>query len=282
MEPTPAGSPPPTVSVSVIVPCLNGARFLLQALASIGTQPGVEVIVVDGGSTDGSVEMIRAWAAQRPFARWTSEADRGQADAINKGFAVAHGELVTWLNADDQLEPDTIARVAREFAADPELELVWGFCLVVDPQGKPLYVQNPFVREDFAQLRRHRNFVPQPGCFFRRALVERVGPLDISYHYMFDYEFFLRLAGRVHARFLPEVLARFRLHPDSKTSRRHREFLREERRAFRAHGGRLLSPFTLDLWRYRLISLPFDRTKAPVRRLIWKVMGLPVGSRIRP
>ncbi len=270
-------------SITVVVPVLNCARYLGACLASLDgqTQPADEVVVVDGGSTDGSAALVEAWARSRSAA-WISEPDRGQADAINKGFASAHGRIVTWLNADDELEPGTVARIRREFAADPALDLVWGFCLVTDADGEPLYVQNPFVRREFAQLRRHRNFVPQPGCFFRRDLVGRFGPLDITYRYMFDYEFFLRLAGNVRARFVPEVLARFRIHRDSKTSRSHRGFLREERRAFRAHGGRLISPFTLDIWRYRLVSRPFDRIKAPVRWLLWKVMGLPSGSRIRP
>jgi glycosyltransferase involved in cell wall biosynthesis len=270
-------------SVAVVVPVLNGASYLPACLASIDgqTHPPDEVLIIDGGSTDGSVELVEEWARSRS-APWISEPDRGQADAINKGLALARGEIVTWLNADDQLEPGTVARVVREFAADPELELVWGFCLVVDSAGRPSYVHNPFVREDLAELRRHRNFVPQPGCFYRRALIERFGPLDISYHYMFDYELFLRLAGNVNARFIPEVLARFRIHPNSKTSRKQREFLAEEMRAFRAHGGRLMSPFTLDMWRYRLVGRPFDRMKAPARRVLRKVMGLPAGSRIRP
>ena len=271
-------------AVAVVVPVLDGAAHLPACLASLDAQTRRpdEIVFVDGGSTDGSLEIIRAWAEHRPSARWISEPDRGQADAINKGLAMTRGGIVTWLNADDQLEPGTVARVVRELEADPGLDLVWGFCLVVDPEGRPQYVINPFVRESFAELRQHRNFVPQPGCFFRRALVERFGPLDVSYHYMFDYEFFLRLAGEVRARFIAEVLARFRIHPGSKTSRKHREFLNEESRAFRAHGGRLLSPFTLDMWRYRLLGRPFDRMKSPARRILRKLMRLNVGSRIRP
>ena len=277
-----SGTPP---RFSVIVPTLNGRRFLAEALESIGAQDhlGVETIIVDGGSTDGSVELIRAWAEARPGrARWISEPDRGQADAINKGFAMATGDVVGWLNADDLLEPDAVATTMQAFGEDPELGFVWGFCLVIDHEGHPLYVQNPFVREDFAILRRHRNFVPQPGSFFRRSLLARFGPLDASYHYMFDYEFFLRLAGSVKARFIPSVLARFRLHAESKTGRAHREFLHEERRAFLAHGGSLRSPFFLDLWRYRYLDAPLDRLKVPLRRLLWSVMGLPRDSRIRP
>ncbi len=278
---TAPGAGRPSPPVSVVVPCLNGIAYLGETLAGLETPPGLDVVVVDGGSTDGSVGAIRAWAAGRPSVRFTSEHDAGQADAINKGVAMATGDVVGWLNADDVLESGAIAIVADAFRRDPELDFVWGFCLVVDAQGTPLYVQNPFVR-GFDTLRQHRNFVPQPGSFFRRSLFERFGPLDISYQYMFDYEFFLRLACHVKARFIPAVLARFRLHGGSKTGRAHREFLREERRAFRAHGGRWLSPFYLDLYRHRLVEVPADWLKAPLRRALWKGLGLSRGSRIRP
>ncbi len=275
---------PPPPSVSVVVPCLNARAYLAETLASVaaqGRQP-TESIVVDGGSTDGSIEVIRAWVeARQGQARWLSEPDRGQADAINKGMATAAGDVVGWLNADDLLEPGALAMVAEAFERDRELDFVWGFCLVIDGDGRPLYIQNPFAR-DFAALRFHRNFVPQPGSFFRRSLVERFGPLDISYDYMFDYEFFLRLAGNVKARFLPMVLARFRLHTESKTGRAHRAFLREERRAFRAHEGKFWTPFFLDYLRYLYVARPVDALKRPLRRILWRTFGLAEGSRLRP
>jgi len=268
---------------SVIVPNLCGVNFLSQALQSVAgqTHPNAELVVIDGGSTDGSVEVLRNWA-QNHAIRWVSEPDAGQAAAINKGLTMATGEIVTWLNADDILLPRTVRIAAEHFSADPSLDFLWGFCLVIDGDGRPLYVQNPFVRTDLADLRVHRNFVPQPGSFFRRSVVERFGHLDESYRFMFDYEFFLRLAGKVKACFVPEVLACFRMHPSSKTGRSHREFLKEEWRAFRAHGGSTLSPFTLDLLRYRLVSRPLDRAKGPFRRALWRVLRLPGGSRIRP
>ena len=271
----------PRPPVSIVVPCLNGARYLGQALGSLEGQPNAEVIVVDGGSTDGTVDILREWESRLTL-RWISEGDSGQADAINKGVAMATGEIVGWLNADDMLEKDAIARVVHEFNRDPGLEFVWGFCLVIAADGSPLYVQNPFVREEFALLRRHRNFVPQPGSFFRRSLCDRFGPLDVSYEYMFDYEFFLRLAGQVKARFIPTVLARFRLHGDSKTAVSYKGFLKEERRAFRANGGSLVSPFMLDMMRYRFLSSPAQWLKRPFRTVLWRLLGLPRGSRIRP
>jgi glycosyltransferase involved in cell wall biosynthesis len=281
MQPTPERSAPLSGPISIVVPCLNGARYLPQALGSLEGQPIADVTVVDGGSTDGTAAILREWENRLPL-RWISERDHGQADAINKGIAMATGDVVGWLNADDMLEEDAIARVTHEFSRDPGLEFAWGFCLVIAADGSPLYIQNPFVREDLGLLRRHRNFVPQPGSFFRRSLCDRFGPLDVAYEYMFDYEFFLRLAGHVKARFIPSVLARFRLHGDSKTALSHKGFLKEEARAFRANGGPLVSPFTLDMMRYRFVSSPVQWLKRPFRTVLWKLLGLPQGSRIRP
>jgi glycosyltransferase involved in cell wall biosynthesis len=270
-------------ALSVVVPNLNGAQFLPETLRSISAQGSarIETIIVDGGSTDGSVELIVSWAAEHN-ARWISEPDRGQADAINKGLRMATGEVITWLNADDLWQPGAVVRVLQEFCSEPELELLWGFCLVIDAGGGPRYVQNAFVRSDLTDLRRHRNFVPQPASFFRRSLLERFGFLDESYDYMFDYELFLRFSGHVTARFLPEVLASFRIHNASKTSRAYRSFLCEEWRAFRAHQGRLLSPFTLDMLRSGLLAPLLDIVKAPARWLLWRAWGLPAGARLRP
>jgi glycosyltransferase involved in cell wall biosynthesis len=273
------------ISIGVIVPVLNGARFLPPMLDSVTAQTRQpdEVVFIDGASTDGTLDLIQAWISTSPIrARWLSERDRGQADAINKGLGLVDSEYVGWLNADDLLEPRAIESVAAALESERDIDFVWGFCLVVNAQGTPLYIMNPFVREDLGALRHHRNFVPQPGSFFRRSLVERLGTLDASYHYMFDYEFFLRMAGKAKARFVPSVLARFRIHAASKTGRSHRVFLIEEERAFRAHGGSLMSPFYLDMWRFRYLTRPLSWLGDPVRRLLRRAMKLPAGSRIRP
>jgi hypothetical protein len=188
---------------------------------------------------------------------------------------------VSWLNSDDMLAPRAVALAVDRFTRDPDLQFVWGFCLVVGPDGEPLHVMNPFPRTDLAELRRHRNFVPQPGTFWRREVMERFGPLREDLHYMFDYDFFLRIAGNVKAMFIPEIMAHFRLHPDSKTSRRETAFLREERRVYRDHGGRWLAPFWFNYMRYRLVERPWERAKAPVRRAVGRVLGVPPGRRIR-
>jgi len=272
----------PDPAVTVVVPNLNGARFLDQALRSVAGQtwPHVETIVVDGGSTDASLDIVRAWEPRLSL-RWISEPDTGQSDAINKGMQMANGDLLTWLNSDDLLAPGAVETVAKRFAGAAELGFVWGFCLVIDEAGVPKHIINPFVRGDLADLRRHRNFVPQPGSFFSRQTFESYGPLDESYHFAMDYELFLRFAGVVAATFVPEITAMFRLHPYSKTGKLRPRFLAEEVRAFRDHGGRWLSPFGLAYARERFMSRPVELLKHPLRLVLWRLLGLDRGDRLR-
>jgi glycosyltransferase involved in cell wall biosynthesis len=268
--------------VSVVVPNFNGARYLPCTFASLISQTYVdtEVVVVDGASTDGSVQLIESWAERLPL-RWISEPDSGQAEAINKGFRMATGEVMGWINSDDLLTPRSVELAAERFARDPDLDMVWGFCLVVDENERPLTIQNPYVREDLAQLRRHRNFVSQPGSWYSRRAVERFGPLREDLHYLFDYDFFLKMADVGRAEFIPEVMAWFRLHGGSKSGSQENRFLREEPRVYRENGGRWLSPFWVDYLRYRCWSRPVDRVKEPLRRIARRILGLPPGARIR-
>jgi glycosyltransferase involved in cell wall biosynthesis len=268
--------------VSVVVPNYDGEAFLRRTLASIEAQtyPEIEIIVVDGGSTDGSLEIIAEWADRLPL-RWISEPDSGQAEAINKGFRLATGEVMGWINSDDLLTPRSVERAAERFAADPDLGFVWGFCLVVDAGERPITIQNPYVRSDLADLRRHRNYVSQPGSFYRRSVVEAFGPLNESLHYLFDYDFFLRVAGRARVAFIPEVMAWFRIHSSSKSGSQEGAFLREEPRVYRANNGPWVSPFWYDYLRYRLWTRPVHRMKEPFRRVARRILGIPPGGRIR-
>ncbi len=264
------------------MPNFNGARFLRRTFASLEAQsyPRIEVIVIDGGSTDGSLELIEEWAERIPL-RWISEPDSGQAAAINKGFRMATGEVMGWINSDDLLTPRSVELAASRFSADPQLDFVWGFCLVVDAEERPLTIQNPYVRADLTQLRKHRNFVSQPGSWYSRRAVETYGPLSERLHYLFDYDFFLRVADGGRAEFIPEVMAWFRIHDASKSGSQEREFLREEPRVYRSNAGRWLAPFWFDYLRYRIWEKPIYRLKEPFRVLLRRVMRLPPGSRIR-
>lgn len=184
--------------VSIVTPCLNSAATLPQTLASVREQRGVveiEHVVVDGGSTDETVEILRAAEG----VRWVSEPDRGLSDAMNKGIAMAGGDVVGWLNADDVYRPGALARVADEFSAHPGARWLTGICTIIDGDGREI---RRLVTAYKRLLLRHysfglfltQNFVAAPATFVRRTAFDEVGVFDERFRYSMDYDMWLRLA----------------------------------------------------------------------------------------
>ncbi|HEV3298598.1 MAG TPA: glycosyltransferase [Planctomycetaceae bacterium] len=217
--------------ISIVTPCYNAVRHLRDAIESVARQRGVRIehIVVDAGSKDGTVEILK----QFPQVRWISEPDRGQADAFNKGLALARGPLVGWLNADDMYEPGAIARVVQFFHQHPEAVLVNGHLVRVDPEGKPL---------EFLPARSSRfwlrhfwlkwYWLNHPSTFYRKSLFDEVGPIDESLHYALDYDFYLRASQRHEFHDIDLLTTRMRVHPEAKTSQGWDNFAADVRRTF--------------------------------------------------
>ena len=203
--------------VSVVVPSYQQGRFLEQALRSVLEQEyePLEVIVVDGGSSDETVEVIRRHEDR--LAWWTSESDHGQAHALNKGFARAGGEVLGWLASDDVLEPGAVARVVDELEERPDVVLVYGEALFVDESGAELFALEPRAFDIEAMVRACANHVVQPGSLFRRRAWELAGPLNENGHYLFDFEFALAVGREGPVARIPDRLALYRVHPDSKS-----------------------------------------------------------------
>ncbi len=163
--------------VSIVTPSLDQARFLEPTIQSVLDQKfdSLEYWVVDGGSQDGSVDLLRQYDSRL---RWVSEPDSGQGDAINKGFQRSRGEIIGWLNADDFYSPGALREVARQFREDPDLMLLYGKAHHVDESGN--YLEDYPTRDfDLAALAYHC-FICQPACFFRRSLLDAAGGLDTS------------------------------------------------------------------------------------------------------
>lgn len=207
----------PRPLVTLVTPSYNQADFLEETLKSVAEQDyeAIEHIVVDGGSTDGSVEIIRRHEDR--LAWWVSEPDGGQAAALDKGFARATGELLGWINADDTLLPGAVKVVTEALAARPDALLAYGDNLLIDERSRELGVleARPF---DLAEmLRTCQNHVPQPGSLFRRRALEAAGPLAGRGYYYFDFDFVIDvgLAGPVIQ--LDHLLATYRLHDESKS-----------------------------------------------------------------
>lgn len=201
--------------VSIVTPSFNQAAFLEQAIRSVleQTYPHIEYLVVDGGSTDGSREIIEKYAGR--LAWWVSEKDAGQADGINKGLHRAQGEIVAWLNSDDYYLPAAIGQAVEAFRLFPQAGLVFSDVESVDGEGKRFNIMR-FGDWGLTDLMAFR-IISQPGVFMRRRVLEQAGYLDPNYHYLLDHHLWLRMAVMAPIRYVQGARwAAARFHPLAK------------------------------------------------------------------
>jgi glycosyltransferase involved in cell wall biosynthesis len=226
-----------SLKISVVVPSLNQAQFLPQTLRSILGQRGdfdLECIVVDGGSTDGSREIIAAHAANADVeVKWSSEPDNGQGDAINRGLLRASGDVLAYLNSDDCYAAGALENVSAAFNAQPDLLWLTGDCVLIDENGAEIQKAVRAYRR--AWLRRYSrkrltmlNFIAQPATFWRREAMARAGVFDTGLHYTMDYDYWLRLSALGAPRYVDIPLAQFRIHHASKSGGRYKEQFQED------------------------------------------------------
>lgn len=260
--------------VSIVVPNLNKRPFLGQALESIFQQdyPEIEVIAIDGGSNDGSLDVFERYRDR--FAQFRSEPDDGQANAINKGFRLARGKVVAWLNSDDLYYPNAVSRAVAAFQQDANLDLLYGDAIFVDEANR--YLRSFVEVEAYSEyrLRNCSDYIMQPTTFFRRAALKDVGYLDESLHFAFDWDLWCKLARRAGAvKYVAEFMAAARIYPETKTSSGGWSRIREIRRVIRRHST---SPWPSALWGYT--SAQFHsllvREKSPLKRLALRVAML--------
>lgn len=211
--------------VSIITPSYNQALYLEKTIQSVLGQdyPRIEYIVVDGASTDNSFEIIKKYNDR--LAYWISEKDSGQAEAINKGFARARGEILAWLNSDDYYLPDTIAAVVRCFEENPDVVMAYGDMLAVNGNGQTINIlkYKQLSLEDLLCFQ----IIGQPSVFFRRSALEKTGILDTSFHFMLDHHLWIRLAQQGRILHVPQVWSAARYHAQAKNRARAAEFGRE-------------------------------------------------------
>jgi len=226
-------------SITVVTPCLNALATLSETIESVRSQryPDVEHLVIDGGSVDGTLDLLEA----AEDVRFISEPDRGLSDAVNKGIARARGEVIGWLNADDVYLPGALAKVGQAMARRPDALWATGRCRIEDGHGREIRslvsaYKNLFVRRYRYELLLTQNFVSCPATFVRRAGFDRVGLLDERFRYSMDYDLWLRLGRLGDPVVIDEALAAFRMAEGSLSMTGFERQFAEHARNAREHG----------------------------------------------
>jgi glycosyltransferase involved in cell wall biosynthesis len=240
--------------ITLVTCSYNQGQFLEDTIQSVLNQryPNLEYMVIDGGSKDNSVEIIRRY--ERQLAYWISEPDSGQSDALCKGFDRGTGEIFGWLCSDDLLEPGALLEVGRLFADNPEMDVVFGDTTFIDAKSNVTrrYKVFPFHRW---LLLNTANYIPQPSTFWRAKLYRQVGGLDRSRHVCMDPEMFLRFSEVTRLHHVRKYWSRMRLYPEVKSIRLRKDGLVEHRKWEKRYLGdrselrRLVSRSTAKLMR---------------------------------
>ncbi len=221
-----------TPKISIVTPSYNQASFIEEALQSVKDQnyPSLEHIVIDGASTDRTVPILQEYS-QRPdwqHLRWVSEPDQGQSDALNKGFRMAEGLIIGWLNSDDRYRPLCFEKIVKALGTFPDADIVYGDYSYMDEVGRVSRIRREIEFSRFVLAYHHMLCIPTTSTFFRRRIFEEGNWIDTRYHYAMDYEFFLRLANAGYRfQHIPHLLADFRWHFESKSSSQSTKFVTE-------------------------------------------------------
>lgn len=214
--------------VSIVTPSYNQGRYLEETILSVLNQdyPEIEYIVIDGGSNDGSVDIIRKYSDR--LAYWVSEPDKGQADALYKGFARASGGIQAYLNSDDVYLPGAVSAAAAALTGNPKLALVHADCIYIDSQGQEIGRRVGLDGDFLSFFLQQLNPILQPSAFWRASAYQAAGGIDPSLHLVMDYDLWCRIGLRgLEIEHIPEPLSMFRIHGESKTRQNLLSFVQE-------------------------------------------------------
>ncbi|HUS24862.1 MAG TPA: glycosyltransferase, partial [Candidatus Binatia bacterium] len=247
--------------ITVVTPSFNQASYLEATLNSVLDQgyPDLEYIVMDGGSTDGSVDILRRYASR--LAYWRSADDDGQSDAINQGFARATGDIFCWINSDDVLRPGALAQAARHLTDGARPAWLIGAAEVLEVDGQVREVRRPRVLRTEELLDWRQHWFAQQAVFWTRAMWRSAGPLRTDLHYAMDYDLWLRMLRRSPPLLVPDVLGGYRHHADAKCIADHEAALREMLRVTLRHLPDFLPPAERTEWRARTARSVYERVR---------------------
>jgi glycosyltransferase involved in cell wall biosynthesis len=224
------------MKISIITPTLNQAKFIEDTILSVKNQDhqDFEHIVIDGGSTDGTIEILKKY----PHLNWISEKDNGQSQALNKGFRMATGDILAWLNSDDYYEKNIFSAIVSFFQSNPRCFFLYGDITYVDEKSKPLGVICGS-NITYSKLLSNPDLVRQPSSFWRKEIWQTIGYLNEDLHVVMDYEYFLRIGKKYDLRYLKKNLSYFRYYPENKTNSLAKRQISELRNIIRANAGSL-------------------------------------------
>jgi glycosyltransferase involved in cell wall biosynthesis len=250
--------------VSIITPTRNAARFIEENILSIKAQTydHVEHIVVDGCSTDGTLDIIKRYKNIKLL----QEPDKGMYDAINKGIKLSNGEIISYLNNDDLYFPDTVRTAVDNFLSFPRIELIYGNCCFIDEKGKLLFKYRylPFNWNNF--LRRRESPICQASAFWRKKIHDKYGYFDPSFKLSGDYDFFMRVGSGKLVRNCGKYMAKVRIHSQTASSKRKDELARERKRVRETWAGICPTHGYAILW--LLVRMKLKNWRAIVKK-IW-------------
>ena len=251
--------------VTIITPSYKQARYIEHTIQSVLSQdyPHIEYLIVDGGSSDGTIDILKKYEARLS---WVSERDRGQTDAINKGFARTKGDILAWINSDDTYEPGAVATAVRYLREYPEVGMVYGDCNYIDEAGRVIGKFHS-AQTDYRRLRMGYTHIPQQTMFFRAELWRQVGPLDPSFYFAMDYDLWTRIAARTQIKYVPAIQANFRLHSSGKTLLADDRCWPEMLRVHYRDGGSFFAPIVAKYYVRKIISPLWNLRR---RRLLQK------------
>lgn len=250
--------PPVLPFVSIVTPSFNQVEFLERTIQSVLSQdyPRIEYIVIDGGSTDGSVDVIKKY--QDKIKVWVSEPDKGQTEAINKGFAKATGDILAWINSDDTYHPKAVGEAVKYLIENPNVAMVYADCNFIDEHDKVIGKFNA-KQTNYKLLSEGFAHIPQQTMFFRKKYWSE---LDPSFYFAMDYDLWTRIAKQAEIKYLPgKVWANFRIHTSSKTNINDMRGWDEMLRVHYRDGGSFFTPIVAKyylrkvigpLWKWRI------------------------------
>jgi len=225
--------------ISIITPSLNQGAYIEDNIKSVMNQnyPNFEHIIIDGGSTDGTIDILKKYS----HLTWVSEKDGGQSEAINKGIRRAKGEIIGWLNSDDYYQPGAFLAIVQKLSKAENTYIVFGDCKLVDEKGKEIgYCSGKLTHpNNFIKYWPREYRIPQPAVFFYKDIIDKIGFLDENFHYVMDYDFWLRISKQYRLYYVEKPFAIMRVHNRAKSNLSYELFEREWFKILRKHSASL-------------------------------------------